>query len=413
MKNSISKIITASLMVSGVSIGIGILGLPVDTGLAGFFPSLIIMLISWLFMLATGWIIARQISETQNDKEDLGGLFKRTLGKSGTILSNIGYLFLLYCILIAHIVGGSQILNSLGFLSLPIWVFVLLFFIVVSALTLLASNQIEKASSILLVLIIIVFMVMIVTLFTHIEPTRLEYTDWHYTISIIPIILVALTYQIIIPTLSRVLQNDFRSVMIAIFIGTFIPVVINLLWLISTIGALPLTGDNSILSAYNNNQPAVIPLSLSYPETIIKPLSIAFSLIVLMLSYVLQSTSLISYLNDFLSYRYGNKSIFYSRLLTFLPVIVISLLFPDIFLSLLDITGGFSIILICGILPALVGLKYFWDKGKIKKIAMFFLLIVFLFFMVIELLQEFNFLKISPNAEYYPPKLPIEKQINQ
>jgi RsiW-degrading membrane proteinase PrsW (M82 family) len=89
------------------------------------------------------------------------------------------------------------------------------------------------------------------------------------------------------------------------------------------------------------------------------------------------------------------------------------LLFPDIFLSLLDITGGFSIILICGILPALVGLKYFWDKGKIKKIAMFFLLIVFLFFMVIELLQEFNFLKISPNAEYYPPKLPIEKQINQ
>jgi tyrosine-specific transport protein len=130
MKNSISKIITASLMVSGVSIGIGILGLPVDTGLAGFFPSLIIMLISWLFMLATGWIIARQISETQNDKEDLGGLFKRTLGKSGTILSNIGYLFLLYCILIAHIVGGSQILNSLGFLSLPIWVFVLLFFII-------------------------------------------------------------------------------------------------------------------------------------------------------------------------------------------------------------------------------------------------------------------------------------------
>jgi tyrosine-specific transport protein len=48
-----SHILVAALLVAGTCVGGGMLALPVETGVIGFFPSLLIMVISWGFMTMT------------------------------------------------------------------------------------------------------------------------------------------------------------------------------------------------------------------------------------------------------------------------------------------------------------------------------------------------------------------------
>ena len=55
------RILTVSLLVTGTTVGAGILALPVQTGLAGAFPSLIAIVLMWGLMLLTGRILAQRL----------------------------------------------------------------------------------------------------------------------------------------------------------------------------------------------------------------------------------------------------------------------------------------------------------------------------------------------------------------
>ena len=52
-----SQVFGGILLVSGCCIGSGMLALPISTGVAGYLPSIIVLLITWLFMLSTGLMI--------------------------------------------------------------------------------------------------------------------------------------------------------------------------------------------------------------------------------------------------------------------------------------------------------------------------------------------------------------------
>lgn len=402
------KTLGAALMVSGITIGIGILGLPVQTGLSGLFPALVILVVTWALMLVTGLIIAKEITRSSNPHEDLGGLFSRTLGLPGEILTWIGYLVLLYGIMVAHIAGGAQILSSLGWASLPMPVWVVIFFAAAAAFALIGSTQIEKASSLLLIVLLGVFILLIALTLSRIQPQRYLYTDWTFSISAVPIILCSVAYQIIVPTVCRVLDNDFCQIRKALVMGTLIPVFFNAAWILAVLGVLPLEGPVSILSAFLANEPAVIPLSEAFPGTPIQPITIIFSMVALILSFVLQSASMTSFFHDFLAPRVPARATLYGKLLTFVPSLVIALLFPGLFLSMLDITGGISIVILCAILPVLAVLRTRRGNHLWTRRGLWLLLVVFLVFLGLELAQEFGMLQILPEVEFHPTQVPPE-----
>jgi tyrosine-specific transport protein len=58
MKNHSMKIFTAALMISGNTIGAGILGLPILGGMAGALPSVIGLAAIWMVMLGTAFVLA-------------------------------------------------------------------------------------------------------------------------------------------------------------------------------------------------------------------------------------------------------------------------------------------------------------------------------------------------------------------
>ncbi|MFW5487968.1 MAG: aromatic amino acid transport family protein [Desulfovibrio sp.] len=57
---------TMAFVVTGNLIGAGILGLPINTGLAGLVPALVGNVVMWLLMLTTAIVLSEQKSLTEN-----------------------------------------------------------------------------------------------------------------------------------------------------------------------------------------------------------------------------------------------------------------------------------------------------------------------------------------------------------
>ena len=58
-RSFVSKVVSGSLLIAGTTIGAGMLGIPLVTSQCGFVPAIIITVIVWAFMLATGLLLLR------------------------------------------------------------------------------------------------------------------------------------------------------------------------------------------------------------------------------------------------------------------------------------------------------------------------------------------------------------------
>jgi hypothetical protein len=115
-----------------------------------------------------------------------------------------------------------------------------------------------------------------------------------------------------------------------------------------------------------------------------------------------------SFFHDFLATRFHARATLYSKVLTFAPSLVIALLFPGLFLSMLNVTGGISIVILCAILPVLAGLRTSRGSNIWMRRGLWLMLVVFLVFLALELAQEFGMLQILPEVEFHPTQLSPE-----
>ena len=86
-RQAASPVLSIAVLITGNLVGAGILGLPINTGLAGFFPSLAAMLACWALMLGSALVIADQTLKSDDENFDLPSLFGQTLGPVGRWLA--------------------------------------------------------------------------------------------------------------------------------------------------------------------------------------------------------------------------------------------------------------------------------------------------------------------------------------
>jgi tyrosine-specific transport protein len=390
-------------MITGTTIGIGILGLPIKTGLAGVVPSLVATIVVWVVMLGTGWILARGIIASNDSTMDVSTLVHQKLGLSGTVMTVIGYLVLIYGIITAHLAGGGEVLSVLTGGVLSVNSAILVFFVIATFIAILGVEWVEKINSFLMAGLLLCFCVILYEATKLVDVARFAHQDWTFVSATIPIIVCAQTYQLIVPSICRMLNNKPVAVKKALVIGTFIPLVINSLWILTVVGALPLAGegDNTIFAAFQKGQPATVPLAAVLHSRAVSRFALIFSMVVLVSSYVLQSTAVIGFFEDLLPAGPGRRRWLTSVVLGFSPPLAVVFLYPDIFLKALDLIGGGSIILLFGVIPALMLLKEEVSRRMSIRVLAICLLLVSLFFVGLELMQEFGLLKIGPHVEYW------------
>lgn len=403
MKKTSFHFLSVVLLIVGTSLGAGTLGLPVKTGLSGMLPSLISIIAIWGLMLIPAWILSIEIIKSQPRVSDLPTLFQQKLGNVGKWLATVGYLVIFYGVLVSYLEGASLILFNLIHLPLTKSTWTVLFFMVATGIIMFGVESVRKGNAAIMLIVGISFIFLLVKASQSLNPQYLTHMDWHFVPSTIPIIVCTFGFHIIIPTVCRSLGWNFRRCWQALLIGTFSILILNILWVVAVIGALPLVGKGklNILYAFQENLPATIPLSqiLHFPH--IEDVGIIFSLGAIITSYFGVGIAFKGFIKDLIISFHKKSNQFIEVILTFCPPLIVALVDPNLFLKALDLVGGFGILLVFGILPVLIVIRHKEKRTIWRKLEGYIILGIFTLLICLELLQELGLLQILPNVEYW------------
>ena len=211
----------------------------------------------------------------------------------------------------------------------------------------------------------------------------------------------AFNFHNILPYICRSLDNDPVRTKKALYVGTLIGLVMNLAWLVTVLGALPLVSQNgqNILQAFEKGLPATIPLSNIIGTTWFSLFALVFGLMAISTSYLSNVVALKSFLADLLP---AGESLLHRLLppaLTYLPPLLVAYIYPDLFLKALNLVGGVGIALLFGIMPGVLALNQ--ANSKYARRGAKVLIAAFSLILLLELGQEAGLFHIDPQTELY------------
>ncbi|OWM73563.1 hypothetical protein CDL15_Pgr026662 [Punica granatum] len=349
LKREPGSLSSAIFLVAGTTVGAGILAIPAVTQESGFLASAVTCIICWVFMVATGLLIAEvnvnTMCELGSGGVSLVSMARRTLGEVGVQIACWSYIFIHYALLVAYVARSSDILtNALG---IPLWGSAALFSVVMGGICYFGSQRVIGAVNGVLVLGIIIFFAALVAVASgDIHWESLLKANFEAVPMSIPVIALSFVYQNVVPVLCTNLEGDLSKVRTSIILGTAIPLALFLIWngvILGTITDFNMDADKTI-----------DPLQqLRASNGTVGPIVEAFSLLAIATSYIGFVLGLSDFLADLLKLPSGqdqNRPLPY--VLTLVPPLILALLDPEIFFKALDFAGTYGVLVLFGILPA-------------------------------------------------------------
>lgn len=387
--NTYGNLIRGILLIAGTSIGGGMLALPVLTSQVGFFPSLIIYLLSWFFMMCTG-LLFLEISLWMGKDVNIISMAEHTLGKWGKIAAWCLYLFLFYCLILAYIVGAGNLVAEVmaGSINLKEWQAQLLFLLMFVPFVYAGARLVSRFNIFLMLGLGISYLCFVYLGYSHVKTDFLLSADWSKAWTAVPITFTAFAYQGTIPTLIEYLKRDVRQVRLAIILGSFLPLITYAIWQWLILGIVPIEGPHGLTEAIQKGQNAVQPLKNILKISPLYLVGQYFVFFALLTSFFGVTLGLLDFWVDGLKIKKTPTTKFYLCLLIFLPPLLFALVHPHVFLMALDYAGGFGCALLLGLLPVLMvwsGRYQMGMRGEYRVFGGRLLLVGLIAFVLIEL----------------------------
>jgi len=338
-------------------------------------------------------VLAREAVETKEENFNYPSLYGRYLGPFGKWLATSANLLILYGLLTAYIGGGTTIIVSAisgeagSGSTLTIGV-TLILFAALSAFTAAGSGFVARYNQLLMLFLGLSFATLVAMGAGNVELKKMLFHNFRFLPIAVPVILTSFHFHNIIPTICKDMDWDLPAISRAMLLGMAIGFVMNLIWVGVGIGVLPLTlGSNSILSGFQHGLPATVPLGKILDNPLFSSVAIAFSITAICTSYAANGIGLMDFNRDLL----GGGSRIKVFGATFLPPLVIVLLFPTVFLKAIGVVGGVGIALLFGVLPAVI----FFLKNRTLPARLLALGVGLLFAaaLLIDLSNDFGLMK--------------------
>lgn len=386
------KIFTTALLVTGTAIGAGMLALPVATAQGGFWPACLIYFLCWVFSACTGLLLLEACMWLPKDT-NLVSLSSHLLGGKGKLASWLLYLFLFYSLTIAYIAGGGALVNEVARNTFHPTFAIFLFVLIFSPVIYIGTKAVDRLNVILMVGLIASFFGFVASGVGAIQPEFLTYQNWPLSFLALPIVFTSFSYQGIVPSLRNYFHNDSKSVRKAILIGSFIPLIVYIIWEGLILGIVPLEGANGLLEAKSLGSTGVVPLKHFVGHSYIYYLGQAFAFFALTTSFLGVTLGLFDFLADGLKISKEGVHRISLFSLVFLPPMLVAMLYPNIFLIALNYAGGIGCALLLGLMPILMVWSGRYQKklpgGHLQLKGGKVVLILLLLFVVFELCIEF------------------------
>lgn len=358
MSKKSGSLIGGILLITGSCIGAGMLGLPILTGLSGFFPSLLMFFIVWLFMTTTGLLLV-EVNGWFSKKVNFVSMVEHTLGKGGKALCLFIYLFLFYALLVAYISGSGSLFSTLlqnGFhLEVPSWAGSALFVFLFGVVVYLGTRQVDLWNRVLMTAKIVFFLALVLIGARSIEPSLLTHKAPSLAIFSLPILVISFGFHNMIPTLTSYVNYDLKKVRKIILGGSLFAFFIYLIWEILVLGIIPLEGPHGLITTFKLDQEGAQALAAVLKSPWITLFAEGLAFFAILTSFLAQALSLVHFLADGLKVSSEKKREPLGLcLLVLVPPLILSLIWPKLFFKALNFAGGFCAVVLFGILPALM-----------------------------------------------------------
>jgi len=344
------------LLISGTSIGAGMLGIPLPTSASGFIYSAIVMIAIWFFMLVTA-LLFLEVNLAFPGETNMITMSKKILGPIGKAICWVVYLLLLYSLTAAYISSSSvfflKIMKGLFSENTPEWLGPLPLLIIFGVFVYLGTKSVDIINRFLMAGLVVAYLLLVIFIPSHIHAEYLLHFDLKPIVLGIPIILTSFGYHVIIPSLTAYMRHNVKRLKKMIIVGSLIPLFVYLIWQFLFLGAVPIA---ILIDAYVNSQIAAIPLMQVVNNSWVISAASSFSFFAIVTSFLGISMSLASFLRDGLKIKKTSSGRLLACVLTYLPPLIFVYSYKRGFIIALQYAAIFVAILLA-IYPALMTLK--------------------------------------------------------
>ncbi|MBX9586073.1 MAG: tyrosine transporter [Gammaproteobacteria bacterium] len=364
-----NKLFGAILLIAGTSIGAGMLALPVITAQFGFLAAITLFILCWAITTYAAFLML-EANLWLPPGANIISMTKETLGKSGEIIASLAYLFLLYCLMAAYLSGMNSLITTssekvVGF-ALPSWGTTLFLVSIFGIVVTLGTKLIDYLNRFLILGFVISYFGLLGISVPNIHIEQLYHTNFIGMWLALPVLVTAFGYQIIIPSLRLYLNSDVKMLVKAILIGSFIPLIVYILWELVILGIIPLNGELSLTSILHTSSPEIgctKALEKILNNHLIGSLSSALVFFVISTSFIGVSLSLFDFIADGLHLTRSTFHRLLIAIVAFTPPYIFTLTSSHAFISALGYGGIFVAILLI-LLPVTMVMRGRYVKTK-------------------------------------------------
>ena len=226
---------SAVFMITGMTIGAGILGIPYVVAQVGLLVGLAYILFLGIVMLSLNLMVG-EIAVRTKDSYQLPGLAGKYLGNWAKILMSIVVIFSGIGTLLAYLVGEGESLSGI-FGGDPAW-WTIIFWTFGSVLVWRGLQTVKVVEKVLSILVIGIILGLSLAFLPHVQVVNLNYFNWSKFFLPFGVILFALHAAPSIAEAHALLPNSQRHFRKALIVGTLIPIFVYIIFALAVVGVM-------------------------------------------------------------------------------------------------------------------------------------------------------------------------------
>lgn len=229
------SITNAVFMITGMTIGAGVLGIPYVVAQVGLLVGLAYILFLGIVMLCLNLMIG-EIAVRTKDSYQLPGLAGKYLGGWAKVLMSITIIFSGIGTLLAYLVGEGESLSGI-FGGDPAW-WTIIFWTVGSVLVWRGLQTVKVVEKVLSILVIGIILGLSLAFLPHVQVVNFGYTNWSKFFLPFGVILFALHAAPSIAEAHALLPDSQRHFRKALIVGTLIPIFVYIIFALAVVGVM-------------------------------------------------------------------------------------------------------------------------------------------------------------------------------
>lgn len=360
-----SKVIGATLLVAGTSIGAAMIAMPITGAKVGFIGSLILLFIVGFVMYYMAQINLEIIREDTNDY-NITKIVGSIIGKKTQAIYTISILVLLMSLLVAYIAGIGEIISTISSID---YVNVVLSLGIILFISLSVSHKLlDYYNRIAFSCKVCTIAVMAIIISPHVEIDNLINSSYFNinnisTLSVMPIFVTSFGFHGSIPFIYKLLDNNVNLYRKATAYGSIITIIVYILWFVLTFGVI---NYNDLVQSNGGLSDFILLFNLN--STLLSNSIKAFALLGILTSLFGVAVGVYDFIESF----FVNKNRIIIAAITFLCPMLLCLFGRDLFIQALGYAGC-ALVIIAIIIPVIVQFKL--GNAMNKSLLIFSLII--------------------------------------